>query len=143
MYCQDRYREFLRVTRIWRRIQDLLRSGQWLNIGDLLPSRAQNTVAVLCPACPQPDINLDVGYHLTPNSYVPVLDCEYFYTLIATERYIHKFFGAIDGNFRQVLTKKRHDPNDYSLSEKQSFFVPDDSYSEYLSRATDVREVSS
>jgi hypothetical protein len=56
-----RYREFIRMTRMWAHLKILKRSGRGHD-----PTGANGTkegeCAVLCPACPQPGINLPDGW---------------------------------------------------------------------------------
>jgi hypothetical protein len=60
---KDRYQEFLRMIRMWRHLRLLKRGGRAHN-----PTGAQGTspgeLAVLCPACPYPDINLPADWML-------------------------------------------------------------------------------
>ena len=53
---QDRYREFLSSYRTYSHITSIKRHGK--EIRDL----AYASLAVLCPACPQPDENMDPGW---------------------------------------------------------------------------------
>ncbi|EJD32790.1 hypothetical protein AURDEDRAFT_77448 [Auricularia subglabra TFB-10046 SS5] len=59
----DRYEELLRVSREWRVLTLFKRSGQFLGIPDFVPDQG-NSVAVLCPACPRPGVNLLDGWEL-------------------------------------------------------------------------------
>ncbi|EJD44782.1 hypothetical protein AURDEDRAFT_27600, partial [Auricularia subglabra TFB-10046 SS5] len=53
------YNAFVRAGRFWRVLKMVLRSGQSHGIDDLLPkNRWPGSVVVTCPACPEPDFNL-------------------------------------------------------------------------------------
>ncbi|EJD33802.1 hypothetical protein AURDEDRAFT_76690 [Auricularia subglabra TFB-10046 SS5] len=57
----DRYEELLRVSREWRVLMLFKRSGQFLGISEFLPDKS-TSVAVFCPSCPRPGINLREGW---------------------------------------------------------------------------------
>jgi hypothetical protein len=59
LHLKNRYREFLRVARVWKYFQARKRSGQAFGISDYLPACFKDQLAVLCPACPQPGLNMD------------------------------------------------------------------------------------
>jgi hypothetical protein len=52
---QDRYRELMRVSRIWRDLMNRIRFG-FGHETDRSPGPGD--LALYCPACPQPGINL-------------------------------------------------------------------------------------
>lgn len=58
---KDRYQEFLRILRMWRHLRLLKRGGRAHD-----PTGVQGTgpgeLAVLCPACPYPNINLPADW---------------------------------------------------------------------------------
>ena len=62
----DRYRELLRVIRQWRNLKQQQNAG-------LAYTGQSNTkpggLALFCPACPQPDINLPVDWQEDQNRY--------------------------------------------------------------------------
>jgi hypothetical protein len=51
---QNRYREFMRVTRMWRNIQNLMQFGFGHDSRKVQPGE----LALFCATCPQPGINL-------------------------------------------------------------------------------------
>ena len=65
----DRYRELLRVIRQWRNLRQQQNAG--------LAYTGQSVtkpggLALFCPACPQPDINLPSDWHDDPERYAPI-----------------------------------------------------------------------
>ncbi|KDQ18593.1 hypothetical protein BOTBODRAFT_103670, partial [Botryobasidium botryosum FD-172 SS1] len=54
---KTRYDNFRIVVRFWRDLQMKLRSGRHLGLLAELPPVHQGSIALLCPACPQPGIN--------------------------------------------------------------------------------------
>lgn len=64
--------------------------------------------------------------------------------LIPHASHVNALFFSIDGNFRAVLKKKRHDPDDKPLLDGRSYFVSTAKYDNYVSTApTDPTEVRS
>lgn len=56
---QAGYKNFHRAGRLWRDLTSRRRSGQGQGIDEFLPhNRYQGSVAVICPACPEPGFNL-------------------------------------------------------------------------------------
>ena len=54
----DRYRELLRVLRQWRDIQARQRNGEAFADASSSQAQRKGALALFCPACPQPGINL-------------------------------------------------------------------------------------
>lgn len=54
---QDRYKSFMRVMREWRFLKMLKRGGRGHDATGIAGT-GPGELAVLCPACPHPDINL-------------------------------------------------------------------------------------
>ncbi|EMD30750.1 hypothetical protein CERSUDRAFT_25709, partial [Gelatoporia subvermispora B] len=97
----DRYRELLRTMQEFIWIRAVKRAG-------LEPRRgmAPGSLAVLCPACPQPDINMDLGWISRPMHL----------------RYLDALYHTVDGNFHQNQREKPSDPDDFALSEGAGYF---------------------
>jgi hypothetical protein len=53
---QDRYRELMRVSRQWRNLQALKRSGA----AHASNERGPGDLALFCATCPQPGINVSM-----------------------------------------------------------------------------------
>jgi hypothetical protein len=62
---QDRYDEFLRMTRQWRHLQMLKRAGRGHDERGVEGTKL-GECAVLCPACPQPGKNLPSDWKDAP-----------------------------------------------------------------------------
>ncbi|TFK61665.1 hypothetical protein BDN72DRAFT_872706 [Pluteus cervinus] len=116
----DRYKEAHRADRVWRYLALVRRSGQAHGIDDHLTHRRPNSLAVRCPACPEPGFNLDQT----------VLD-------LAKPSDMHKYtyFICMDGNYRlqqSFKTSQNSDPNDVALNNGNAYFVNDAIYKKYL-----------
>ena len=83
--CNDRYKAFMRVAAQWRHLKRLKRSGRGHG-----PSGVRGTapgeLAVRCPACPRPDINLPPNWH----SVTDDLKCV---SLLRSQCNAHSFIG--------------------------------------------------
>ncbi|KIJ32280.1 hypothetical protein M422DRAFT_52965 [Sphaerobolus stellatus SS14] len=117
----ERYQEFLNIIRFWIHLQVEKRSGKPLGIISRIPKSHHNSVAVLCPACPQPTINM------APNWEEEAED----------KRHKHTLFLNVDGNFRLSQKAKKDDPNDTSLANGQAYFVEDTAYAEFLAEVAE------
>ncbi|KAF8074792.1 hypothetical protein FPV67DRAFT_1409041 [Lyophyllum atratum] len=72
--------------------------------------------AVMCPACPQPGINLPANWEMAPED----------------KKFLYALFIGIDANFRlkrRVVSSEERDP---SLGGGWAFFVEESGYKEYL-----------
>ncbi|EJD38277.1 hypothetical protein AURDEDRAFT_72303, partial [Auricularia subglabra TFB-10046 SS5] len=111
-----RYEELQRVSREWRVLKRLKRSGQALGISDLLPD-GSHSVAVFCPACPRPGVNLPDNWKEDVNE-----DNLHTYTV----------YIGIDGNFQAILMTKKQDLDDVPLLEGLGYFVNTAEFEEYM-----------
>ncbi|KAF9462998.1 hypothetical protein BDZ94DRAFT_1259836 [Collybia nuda] len=112
---KDRYSAFLRMVREYRHIKMLKRSGRGHN-----PTGAAGTkpgeCAVLCPACPQPDLNLPPGWEKASPG----------------QRWIYSLFLAIDANFRLKRKQISNSTVDPALGDGMSYFVKRNEFVEFL-----------
>ncbi|KAI0915315.1 hypothetical protein AcV5_003820 [Taiwanofungus camphoratus] len=98
----DQYQQFLRVTRQWSHLKDLMQHGFGY------PSREQpgeGDLAFFCPACPQPGVNLDPDWK------------EHSDQLVYTRGFM------MDGNFSAEHLKMRRPRNDVEITDGTGFFV--------------------
>ncbi|KAK0441536.1 uncharacterized protein EV420DRAFT_1219433, partial [Desarmillaria tabescens] len=103
----DSYRTFMQASHIHRHLQAVRRSGQVHNIDNFITHRWKNCITVHCPACPEPEWNINLEYTL-------FLDC--------------------DGTFNVPRINKPDDPNEESLNAGHAFVVEEHEYQRYLSR---------
>ncbi|PCH40637.1 hypothetical protein WOLCODRAFT_45431, partial [Wolfiporia cocos MD-104 SS10] len=97
----DRYREFLTAQREFAFLQAMKRAG--VRPSTHLPARS---LAVWCPACPQPMMNMDPGWKERPKE----------------KRYLDALFHTVDGNFHQNMREKPSDPDDRPLTKGAAYF---------------------
>ncbi|KAJ7792512.1 hypothetical protein B0H14DRAFT_3499174 [Mycena olivaceomarginata] len=88
---KDRYKAFMRSMRQWRHLVMLKRGGRG-NDGDRLVAETRpGELAVVCPACPQPGVNLPAGWESASGA----------------DAFLYILYIAIDACFR---LKRRLDP---------------------------------
>ncbi|KAJ7602837.1 hypothetical protein DFH06DRAFT_986580 [Mycena polygramma] len=114
---EDRYREFLRVIRVWRHLAMRRRSGQALGIDQVITNRRPNSLAVRCPACPEVGFNVDKAtIDAAPEN----------------KRHLYTFFLSSDGNFKLQRKRKVDDPDDVALNGGNAYFPEDTRYQAYV-----------
>jgi hypothetical protein len=87
-------------------------------------SSSHGSLAIFCPSCPQPGINLPPDWKDLPNW--------------VTRRTI-----TVDGNFHADHIKMRRPDMDVMLTNGQGYMVEEAGYKEYMSVAKDLRTVGS
>ncbi|KAJ7053250.1 hypothetical protein C8F01DRAFT_1260914 [Mycena amicta] len=120
-----RYREFLRMVRQFRHLLLLKRAGRGHAPGGVAATRP-GELALRCPACPRPEVNLPPGWQNAP------LD----------EKCLYVMFLAIDACFRlkrRMISSWKKDPG---LGTGWAYFVEWEPYREYLLTVTDQKEMS-
>ncbi|KDQ17630.1 hypothetical protein BOTBODRAFT_92472, partial [Botryobasidium botryosum FD-172 SS1] len=115
-----RYDGFQIVVRVWRELQLRLSSGFALGLESLLPAPYNESMAYLCPACPNPGINFD------PDA---VFDEDMIHT--------HTLYLCKDANFRQWQLQKQLNPLDFHLHPGHMYFREELKYQEYIAAAKD------
>ena len=101
------------------------RAGQEPKIG--LPS---GSLAVLCPACPQPNKNMDPDQPRgAEESYVHLP--EFLSICLHRARFLDMFFYTIDGNFQASQKLKPMDETDYLLTTGASTYANEVDYEIY------------
>ncbi|KAJ7912440.1 hypothetical protein B0H13DRAFT_1613667 [Mycena leptocephala] len=119
----DRYREFLRVVRIWRHLTMRRRSGQAQNIDEVITNRRANSLAVRCPACPE------VGFNVDKETIDAAPENQRW-----TRRHLYTLFLSSDGNFKLQRKRKVDDPDDVALNGGNAYFPEDSEYQKYVSQ---------
>jgi hypothetical protein len=105
---KDRYRELIRVSRQMRKLEVSKRFGAVYGT-----SSSHGTLAIFCPSCPQPGINLPPDWKDLPNW--------------VTRRTI-----TVDGNFHADHIKMRRPDMDVMLTNGQGYMVESARYEQYM-----------
>ncbi|KAG1759239.1 hypothetical protein EDD22DRAFT_981115 [Suillus occidentalis] len=118
----DRYRELMRVSRIWRDLMNRIRFG-FGHETDRSPGPGD--LALYCPACPQPGINL-------PSSWKDSYD-----EWLVMQRYV------VDGNFTAQHMKMKTPEDDVSLADGRGYMVTEGPYETHVTESIEEKEKSS
>ncbi|KAJ3551497.1 hypothetical protein NP233_g13070 [Leucocoprinus birnbaumii] len=115
------YQELLRLSRLWRWIKKKKWAGHGMTPdGD--SDGAPGGLAIFCPACPQPGINLPKDWKNDPN------------------RWVYRRFFVADGNFKADHVRHKY-TSDIWLSEGAGMFGLRSEYHAFLERAATGTEV--
>lgn len=126
----------MRVSRVWRDLSNRKRAG----FGhDTQREPGPGELAIFCPACPQPGINL-------PERWSEIYDrlaqhnssCKWILTFISDAvalRYV------LDGNFTAQHMKMKRLEDDVALSDGLGYMVNDKCYQSHIRSAADNKDV--
>ncbi|KAG6825587.1 hypothetical protein H0H92_003169, partial [Tricholoma furcatifolium] len=115
---KDRYPGFLLSIRQWRYLRMMKRSGRGHDPSGAVAGTKEGDCAVLCPACPQPGINLPPNWEDAPRD----------------KRYLYALFLGIDANFRLKRKHVSSDDRDPDIGRGFAYFVEEKTYKEYLKK---------
>jgi hypothetical protein len=122
------------MIRQWRHLKMLKRSGRGHDPSGIAATK-RGELAVLCPACPQPNKNLPVGWEDVP----PNRRCFYFKSwvricMLTCSRWLYALFLAIDANFRLTRKSVSNDKTDPGLGSGWAYFVEEQPYKAHLAK---------
>jgi hypothetical protein len=137
-YKKDRYRELMRVSRIWRDLVNRKRFG-FEHETDRSPRPGD--LALYCPACPQPGINLPVSWKDSYDEYVELLSignlANFSYvSWLVMQRYV------VDGNFTAQHMKMKTPDDDVLLADGMGYMVTEGPYQTHVAESAEEKEVS-
>ncbi|KAF7317929.1 CxC2 domain-containing protein [Mycena kentingensis (nom. inval.)] len=121
----DRYRPFLRMARQFRHLLLLKRRGRAHTTSSIVQT-APGELAIRCPACPRPGVNLPEDWLSAP----PQDQCLYI------------MFIAMDACFRLKRRLISSDLRDPGLGTGWAYMVEWEPYRQYLLTVTDQNEIS-
>ncbi|KZT50017.1 hypothetical protein CALCODRAFT_420375, partial [Calocera cornea HHB12733] len=125
--ASDRYRELLRISRIWMDLTAARRSGEAHELQSHLPKFAADRIrSPLCPACPQLGINLSAEELLNVDS---------------EKLHLYALYVGGDGNFSLSAKKKTVDVNDVALNNGKGFFPVQKHFEQYIQTHEDLQLV--
>ncbi|KAF7299710.1 CxC2 domain-containing protein [Mycena chlorophos] len=122
----DRYHMLLRMGREWRHLLLLKRGGRFGYQSNEAENTSLGELAVLCPACPRPGVNLPEKWEDAPSE----------------TNYIYSQVFAMDACFqlkRRMVSNEARDP---SLGPGFAFMVEAGPYREFLRKSTNKQEMS-
>ncbi|KAG1888625.1 hypothetical protein F4604DRAFT_1569672 [Suillus subluteus] len=118
----DRYRELMRVSHIWR---DLVNRKRFGFGHDTERSPGPGDLALYCPACPQPGINLPTSWRYDYEEW------------LVMRRYV------VDGNFTAQHMKMKIPEDNVSLADGKGYMVTEGPYQAHIHDSVEEREASS
>ncbi|KAJ7748905.1 hypothetical protein B0H16DRAFT_1847881 [Mycena metata] len=125
---RNRYNEFRRMTREWRHLQMLKRTGR-AHASSGVKGTKEGECALLCPACPQPGKNLppDGSWRKVPKE----------------KRFLYALFLALDANFRMKRKHVSSEEDDPSLGDGIAFYSCVAGYMKHLDEHWDDEQEKS
>ncbi|KAJ8503496.1 hypothetical protein ONZ45_g10817 [Pleurotus djamor] len=117
-----RYKEFMRMHREYSHLLALKRGGRAHDAAGI-EATGSGALAVRCPACPDPLVNLPLNWQLHKN-------------------FMHTLYIALDACFRlkrRIISSSEKDPG---LGVGWSYFVESEPFRKYLLSVTDQKEMS-
>ncbi|KAJ7864998.1 hypothetical protein B0H14DRAFT_3443208 [Mycena olivaceomarginata] len=121
----DRYQVFIQICRKHRHTLMLKRGGRGHNPGGAEATKP-GELAVRCPACPRPGINLPQGWEKASKE----------------DRFIYTLFLALDACFRLKRGLVSSELKDPGLGTGLAYLLENIPYREYLLTVTDQKEMS-
>ncbi|KAI6117023.1 hypothetical protein EDD16DRAFT_1520223 [Pisolithus croceorrhizus] len=116
---RDRYRELMRVSQLWRD----LKHRKWFGFGhDAGQDPGDGGLALFCPACPQPGLNLPADWKV------------WYDRDTIMRQYV------IDGNFTAQHMKMNKPELDVALSDGKGYMVSEGPYQSHLQQLLDSKE---
>jgi hypothetical protein len=126
----------MRVSRMWRDLMARINSG----LGHEEDSELQpGGLAIFCPACPQPGINLPNEWDQDPKRYIPFASADNFHSWLF--RWIYTRSIVIDGNFSAEHLKMRRPEEDVALSPGGRYMVEPKRYGLHLGTGKEIKQV--
>jgi hypothetical protein len=118
----------MRVSRQWNDLLLRKRFG-YGHAEDASPTQA--SLALFCPACPQPGINLPDTWMNEPR--YGNTQCQFFsYLTLYSIRWIYRRNIVVDGNFSLEHMKMKKDIDDVCLSDGEGYMVQWMPYKQHL-----------
>lgn len=131
----------MRMVRMWRHLKLMKRAGQG-NLANSLITTQSGHLAVGCPACPIPDINIPEDWKDAPpelKSVSPCLSNKYFSTRI---RFLYLLIVALDANFRLKNLMRSSIARDPGLHMGLAYFPDDELYRKHILKYASQKDVS-
>jgi hypothetical protein len=139
LLAQNRYKQLLRALQQWRDLKNCMKSGLGHEAEENIPK--DGCMAIFCPACPQPGVNLPTNWKTKYSSYVCKLGltlcdniCDYSNELIRT--------FIMDGNFSAEHMCYRSTDKDVALSPGMAFMSNPELYKSHLQSGAEMIQAS-
>ncbi|KAG1870872.1 hypothetical protein F4604DRAFT_1583524 [Suillus subluteus] len=113
----DRYRELMRVGRQWRQLKQL----KWHGFGHEKQKPKAGELALFCPACPQPGVNVNLAERN-----------------VSDPAWLYSRSLVMDGNFKAEHMFPANPTDEVALTDGLGFMVGDGRYKLHLAEAQDI-----
>jgi hypothetical protein len=136
---QNLYQQLLRASRQWRDLKSRMEQGLGHQPEHDIPDGA---MAIFCPACPQPGINLPQDWRTKYEPYVSTRSgktTKAHSMLYQRNQLIRTFI--MDGNFSAEHMKHRTSERDIPLSPGMAFMANPETYKAHLSTGKEIDQV--
>ena len=134
------YREFRRMSRLWRWMKHL----KWAGYGSTTKKASDvsaGQLTIFCPACPQSGINIPDNWIDDPSRQV--LTCwSIGHDLFILHSWVYKCAFVADGNFKADHVQQNSTAGDVWLSEGAGMIPTHNTYMAFLQSATERLTVS-
>ena len=139
LQSQNRYKQLLRASRQWRDLQNRMKSG--LGHTSDQASAQDGSIAVFCPACPQPGINLPQDWKRRYTKYVHIVSTPFSSAHAFHRDELVRTF-IMDGNFSAEHMRYRTSGKDVALSPGLAFMANPTLYKAHLRSGAEMAQVS-
>lgn len=136
-----RYRALFRMSIQWRHLKLLKWGGRGHDPSGVVGTKP-GELAVVCPSCPHPGINLPVGWEDAPIEMRYVILKSPHFPFLCPIRFLYMVFIAMDANFRlknQLVSNYSQDPG---LGIGWAYMLPREDYEGYVLSRVDDEDVS-
>lgn len=128
----------MRVSRAWRDIIARIQAGYGHTTEDLV---GPGSLAIFCPTCPQPRVNLPDGWEKDKRRWAVVGNLD-FTCLHSNLSWLYTRSIVLDGNFTSDHLKMKCPENDICLTPGGRYMVEPTQYEAHLQESIDFQEVS-
>jgi hypothetical protein len=137
-----RYRALFRMSIQWRHLKLLKWGGRGHDPSGVVGTKS-GELAVVCPSCPHPGINLPDGWEDAPIEMRYVILKSPCFLFSCPTRFLYMVFIAMDANFRlknQLVSNYSQDPG---LGIGWAYMLPREDYEGYVLSQVNNEDVSS
>lgn len=134
------YKQLLRVARQWRDLMNRMEQGLGHQSEESAPD---GSMAIFCPACPQPGVNLPDDWNTRYQAYVTSPDSSCTAPINKSSSHRNELVRTfiMDGNFSAEHMRHRSGERDVALSAGMAFMANPESYKAHLRSGREIAQV--
>lgn len=131
----------MNMARQWRHLKMLKRAARGHDPKGV-KATGVGELAVRCPACPRPGVNLPAGWDTVPPRDRYARNCSHHVTgSFMFCRWLYRLILAMDANFRLKNRLRTSSKTDPGLGTGWAYFVPEGEYKEHIMKYVTQEEV--